>query len=114
MRGLSGLLWVGGAVGAGLLLLRWLIAKGAAEYRTAAEELQQISELSVKDAAVKARALLFDATIFRVVASTSRPAAGLEQLAPKLQNVMAEYESIELPSTRIRSRPCRSARRYRT
>jgi hypothetical protein len=96
MRGLTGLLWVAGLVAVAMLAVRWLLARGAAEYRRAAEELERVSSLSVQEAAVKARALLSDPTVFHVVPAAARDSATLQQLAPQLRNVLAEYETIEL------------------
>jgi hypothetical protein len=93
---MSGLLWFGLIVGAGIggfwLLIRW----GRAEYRLEASRHERIAALSIGDAALKVRTLLGDSALFRATAAPPENTIELEQLAPELRTLLHQYQSIEL------------------
>ena len=90
------MLFVVAVLAVGMLALQWLMSRAAAEYRQAAERTARISSLSMQEAEAKARALLADSTVFRVVASPVRDEAVLAGLAPEVRKLLQQYESIEL------------------
>ena len=82
--------------GAGLLGVRWLTRRGAAELRREAEKLERIASEPINDAALKALALLSDGALLRSIESSYRGDDSLELLAPELRRILLRYETIEV------------------
>ena len=82
--------------GAGWLFVRWLTARGTAEYRQEAAKLEQISSLSLQEAASKAVSLLSDGKLFRYAESPIADEGSLDALAPEIRKLLGRYEAIEV------------------
>ena len=90
-------LWVVALAGLiGWLVVRWLTARGSAEYRQRAQKLTQISSLSLQEAAARPISLLSDGQFLRYVESPIAESGSLEALAPELRKLLGRYDSIEL------------------
>jgi hypothetical protein len=93
-------LWVvafaGLMFGVGWLVVRWLMARGRAEYRQQAEKLERISSLSLHDAAAHAMSLLSHGQFVRYLESPIADSGSLKALAPELRKLLGRYNRIEL------------------
>jgi hypothetical protein len=83
-------------VGVGWWLVKWLAARGAAEYRQRAEKLEQIALLPLQEAASRALLLLADTQRFRAPEGSAAGDRALQGLAPEIAKVFRQYEVIEL------------------
>lgn len=93
-------LWIAAFVGlmfvAGWLAVRWLTARGTAEYRRDAMKLETISSLSLQQAKASAIGLLSDPRIFQCAESPIADERSLEGLAPEVRELLKRYATIEL------------------